>query len=388
MPGVRGAYGPDDPALHDVDGDFRELLDRFEGMARRARVTLRRPLHSHAVTVGGTFASQDTPGVSLHPFFAPGLRYPILARFSNGESPDDLTPGTRGLSLLFLHPADPADPARSPFNLTLNTGRRLFAPDAATFARHLLGTDTDRAAVAREVPGAREALWEQIRPPVPLAGHHYHSQAPRLYTDVTGTPWLVRYRVVPDGESGGEPSAPADPSGPGGHDPGDRLFPPVAPEFLPREPGDRRSPRLFRDQLLARVREAGGGVGLLFQVQLHPLGTDPRANQAALDASAGWPETAFPYRTIAGLTLDDVPGDDLAERAVFDPACAPPGLGIALARSPYETASVNHARALVYRATHAARTPRPAAPAPAPVPGSAAPTPGTLPPPGAALSTC
>ncbi|MEW2077451.1 FAD-dependent oxidoreductase [Streptomyces sp. NPDC013433] len=387
VPGVRAADGPGDPALDDVDGDFRALLDRFEGMARRARVTLRRPLHTHAVTVGGTLDFQDVPGVPRHPFFAPGLRYPVLARFSNGESPDDLIPGTRGLSLLLLHPAAPADPARSPFNLTLNTGRRLFAPDAATFARYLLGTDTDRATVAREVPGAREALWEQIRRPVPFAGHHYHSQAPRLYTDATGTPWLVRYRVVPDGESGGDPGAPADPSGPGRHDPGDRLFPPVAPEFLPREPGDRRSPRLFRDHLLARVREAGG-VRLLFQVRLHPLGTDPRANRAALDPSADWPEAAFPHHTIARLTLDGVPGGDLAEQAVFDPACAPPGLGIALARSPYETASVNHARALVYRAVHAARTPRPAAPAPAPAAPVPAPVPSAGPRPGGPRRVC
>ncbi|MBV2365458.1 FAD-dependent oxidoreductase [Streptomonospora nanhaiensis] len=351
-PGLRFSAGPDDPALHDHGPGLAALLTRFEVMVRSSHRTRRRFFHADAAAVRGEAVAAPAPGgPEPHPFFASGARVPVLARYSSGERADEVLPGTRGLSLLFCDPAHPGDPGRAVFALTLNTGRRLFARSAAHFHRFTFGTDADREAMAREDPGLRAAVWEQVRDPVAYPRYHYHSQVPRPYVDGAGRPWLARYRAVP---ASGAPDA-------GHHDPGGHP-PPAAPPRSPRRaPGDDRPPTLLSDALRADV--ADGGFRVLLQVQLHPLGADPAANRAALDPARLWPEPAHPYRTLAELRFDAPLDGAVAEGLLFDPALAPEGLGIALARSPHEAASVNHVRALVYRAAHAARTRAPAPPA-------------------------
>ncbi|MFC4561855.1 FAD-dependent oxidoreductase [Nocardiopsis mangrovi] len=343
-PGLRFSAGPDDPGLDGIDSDFGALLRRFEVMAQASHRTRRRFFHAGGAAVRGEAVFVAHPGPAPHPFFAPGRALPVFARYSSGEWADEVPPATRGLSLLFLDPAHPADPDRSPFNLTLNTGRRLFARDAAMFHRFTFGTDADKEELAREHPHLRDAVWEQVRGPVDYTRYHYHSQVPRPYVDGTGRPWLARYRVVP---SAGAPDC-------GRHDPGGLRFPMAPPHIPPRGPGDQRPPTLLGDALRAQVA-AGGTTGLL-QVQLHPLGADADANRSALDPSRPWSEHEHPYRTIAELRFDAPLDDTVAEGLLFDPANAPDGLGIALARSPREPASVNHVRALVYRMAHGART--------------------------------
>ncbi|TDQ43896.1 FAD-dependent oxidoreductase [Actinorugispora endophytica] len=353
--GLRFSTGPDDPGLREFGADLAALLERFEVMPRTSRRTRRRFFHADAAAVRGEIEFVASPGPAPHPFFAPGRRHPVLTRYSSGERADEVLPATRGMSLMLLDPVDPGDPERSPFNLTLNTGRRLFAANASMFHRFTFGTDADKEAMAREFPHLREAVWEQVREPVSYPRYHYHSQVPRLYVDGTGRPWLARYRVVP---FEGAPD-------PGRHNPGGLRFPVSPPAAPPRAPGDHRPPTLLGDALRAEV-DAGGTTALL-QLQLRPLGEDADENRTGLDPSLLWSEREHPYRTIAELRFDAPLDGAAAERALFDPAGAPEGLGIALARSPLEAASVNHVRALVYRAAHGARTgaraPEPAAPA-------------------------
>ncbi|MEE1937975.1 FAD-dependent oxidoreductase [Streptomyces sp. TRM 70361] len=362
VPGLVLAAGPDDPRLHDTDADFRRLLDDFAEVARASRASRRRFFHAHAAVLGGELECVAADGPPVHPFLAAGRRHPVIVRYSNGETPDDAAPATRGLSLLV--PGSGGEGAPAPFNLTLNTGECLFAPNAWVFARFLLGTDAQREALVHEAPERGETLWRQIRGPLPYDRYVYHSQAPRLHIGADGRPGLVRYRAVPAGPAAGTSPDTVAESGlfPA---PAGSLHPPLPPRYLPRPAGEDRPATFLRDDI--RARAAGPGVHVLLQTQFHPLGADPAANRAALDPSRPWPVEHHPYLTVARLRLDTVEEEAAAEELLFDPAAAPEGLGIALARSPFEPASVNHLRALVYRSVRAARTGRPA-PAPASVP--------------------
>ncbi|WP_459546294.1 thioesterase domain-containing protein [Nocardia sp. X0981] len=341
--GLTFSAGANDPRLADIDDDFQQLLAEFAQVTAMGKLTRTRTFHAPGIVVRGHIDFFDTPGTPVHPFFAGGRRYPVLARYSNGVSSDDLAPGIRGLSLRWFDPDGSGD---SPFNLTFNTGYRVFAPNAWTFMKFfMLRDDAAREELVRATPGALAPALDAIRDPHPYHRYHLNSQVPQQYVDGTGRPWLVRYRLVP-----GE-----DMPDIGHHTPRGWVVPPI--ERLMRAPGERRSSTLLRDEV--RRMAAEGSLRGLFQIQLHPLGDDAAANQAALSPSADWSAASYPFRTIGELRLDLVAEEDPAAESPFDPADAPPGLGIALARSPFEAASMNHARALVYRAGYAARTFRP-----------------------------
>ncbi|OZM70810.1 hypothetical protein CFN78_23090 [Amycolatopsis antarctica] len=356
FPGLRVSTGPGDPRLHDIDADFRALLDEFGTAAATGRLTRKRVFHTRAAVLRGVIRFFDVPGVPVHPFYAGGRRYPVLARYSSGVSSDDLAPGIRGLSLRWLDPGNLTDNGGSPFSLTFNTGARLFAPDASTFVRFVLGDDAERADIVRSTPDASALLWDQIRDPVSLSRYHYHSQVPRIQIDATGRPWLARYRLVPV----------EDLPDPGRHAPHGRLFPPTT---LLRDSAETRSSTFLRDEVRRLADE--DSVRALFQIQLFPVGGDAEANLVALTPSSSWSMETYPFRSIGEIRFDEALDEPTAEGVLFDPAVAPEGLGIALARSPHEPASVNHARTLVYRAAHASRrgarpprSPAPEVPAP------------------------
>ncbi|MEU7768122.1 thioesterase domain-containing protein [Nocardia sp. NPDC049190] len=346
--GLTFSNGAQDPRLYDVDDDFQQLLTDFAQLTAMGKLTRSRVFHAPGIVVRGHIDFFDTPGVPVHPFFAGGKRYPVLARYSNGVSSDDLAPGIRGLSLRWF---DPDGSDSSPFNLTFNTGYRVFAPNAWTFMKFfMLRDDAAREELVRATPGALQPAVDAIRDAHPYHRYHLNSQVPQLHVDGTGRPWLVRYRLIPDSDL---PDV-------GHHTPRGWVVPPI--ERLLRTPEERRSSTLLRDEV--RTLASSGELRGLFQIQLHPLGDDAAANQAALSPAADWPVASHPFRTIGEIHLDRVCDEDPAAELPFDPADAPEGLGIALARSPFEAASMNHARSLVYRSGHAARTapPAPASP--------------------------
>ncbi|GAA1264715.1 hypothetical protein GCM10009677_15680 [Sphaerisporangium rubeum] len=338
-PGVRGSTGPGDPELHAVDEEFGRLIGRYGAAIRHSRITGRRVMYADAVGVQGEI--EFTPGASPHPFLTG--TYPVYTRFSNSASSDDVAPDTRGMSLMLLDPQAPHDPSRSPFNLTMSTGRLLFVPHAAAYTRYMVGGDEAREELAREFPGMRDAVWDGVREPVSYAAYHYYSKAPRLHVTGEG-PELIRYRVVISEHA----------MDVGFHDPHGRRFPPAPPDSLERDPADDRPPSLLWNDLRSRVAE--GGFTLLLQAQRHPLGDDADANRSALDASLPWLPHRYAYRTLATLRFHGLLDGVTAEQLLFDPAVAPEGLGIALARTPYEPASINHLRALVYGPAHEARS--------------------------------
>jgi hypothetical protein len=128
-----------------------------------------------------------------------------------------------------------------------------------------------------------------------------------------GGPDLARYRVVP-GEQAPDRGA---------YDPGDRRFPPIPPDSLARDPGDDRPPSFLWNDMRARVTK--GGFQMLLQVQRHPLGDDPDANRAALDGTREWPESRYPYRTVATVRFDGLLDGVTGDALLFDPAVAPDG---------------------------------------------------------------
>jgi cytochrome P450/thioesterase domain-containing protein/predicted NAD/FAD-dependent oxidoreductase/acyl carrier protein len=352
--GLRIAAGWDDPRLYDIGEEFRDLLVELSALAAASKVRRSRFFHTTATSALGRLEVVGDPAVPPHSFFRPGRRFRVLGRYSNAFAADDVAPSVRGLTLRLLADAD--GPGETPalheslLDLPLNTGGCFYAGSADVFRRSQLEGPA-RDAVLLEAPHLRETLWDSYRTAVSFASYHYYSQVPRCYLDTDGRCWLVRYRLLPAGQ---ERTTEV-----GRFDPGQLRFPPDIPDQMTRPAGDPRPPTYLHEEL--RDRLATGGVAGVLQIQLRPLPADPVATDAALDGSRPWSEEEFPWLALATLRLDAAVDDHEVEGLRFSPGLAPPELGIALARSPREAASVNHLRVLLYQMTSAARleTPMP-----------------------------
>lgn len=341
--GPRVCEGPDDPALHDIGAEFRELLDDLVRIfAGGSRLLRRRALHAPSASATGFLTVDPDPRVPGHQFLRPGRRFPVLARFSNALPEDDAAPSLRGVALRLFDEAPLGGPGEPRWDLTLNTGECFHAATAHEF-RVMERNGPERDELLSVKPELRRNLWDGHREAVSYPAYDYYSQVPRYFTGSDGVHRAARFRLVPDGGA----------SDAGRCDPGERWLPPDPPEAMPRAAGDARSQRLLREELRDRLQ--GGGVAVRLEVQLRPL-TGPGVSVAAVfDSSLPWPAETAPWLRLARLRLTAPVEDSVTERLRFDPALAPPDLGIALSASPHSTASVNHLRALVYRRAAAAR---------------------------------
>ncbi|MEV7283166.1 alpha/beta fold hydrolase [Streptomyces sp. NPDC093252] len=338
--------GPDDPRLHDIDATFRALLDlvgrTVTGMSRALRT---RAFHGESVTASGELEVLGADGASSEPrvphaFLRPGRRFGALARYSDAVPGDDIAPAVRGVTLrLFDGPPHPSDTG-AVLDLTFNTGECFHAASAHEFVT-LSHSGPECDALLSRHPDRRDRLWNNHRLALPCPEYDYYSQVPRGYLAPDGTVWAARFRLV----------APDGPRDLGRSDPEGRWLPPAPPGRLPRPPGDTRPPAFFRDALRAQLATAP--VTSLLQLQLHPLSGDPAADAAVFDATRSWRRA--PWRNLARLRLTGVVPDDAVEPLRFNPALAPPDLGVALSVSPHRTTSVDHLRVLVYELGSAAR---------------------------------
>ncbi|WP_427917229.1 alpha/beta fold hydrolase [Streptomyces sp. cg40] len=341
------AAGPHDPRLYDVDDDFRRVLIDLSSLTVASAGRRDRFFHATSTTALGALTVLDAPLLPAHGFLRPGRRFPVLARYSNSVGTDDVKPTVRGLTVRLL---DRDTGGTGLLDLTFNTGPTFFASTAEIF-RRTFGTPEERADVIAEKPEVRSVIWNNIRTAASYATYDFYSQVPQGLVAEDGRQWLIRFRVRPVHE----------PVVRGDFDHGDLWWPPDAPDEIPRPAGDTREPAFLRAELHARLRTTG--IRNLVQAQLHPLDGDPGTTETALDPARAWPGDRCPWFDLAELRLEAPADDEAVDRTAFDPALAPPDLGIALARSPHSTASLNHLRALIYRAASHARRGEPQPPA-------------------------
>ncbi|TWP50624.1 cytochrome P450 [Lentzea tibetensis] len=325
---MRFATGPDDPRLDEVDPSFQSVIEALGPLVAASKMTRRRVFHRNATGARGVLRVVDAPDLPPHSFFRPGRRFDVTARYSNSIENDDIAPAIRGVTLRL----DGGE-----LDLSLNTGDRFFARSAEVFLRYFRG---EGAALVEEIPGFRETAWNLYRHATSYASYHYYSQVPSGFVSLDGSRWLIRYRLVPVGV----PDA-------GFVDPGDRFLPPEPPGELTRFDADDPRPRTFLHEEL-RERLSAGAVSAVLQVQLHPVSSSDDENEAPLDCTRAW---NLPWRDLATLELDSMLDNDAIEGLRFNHANTPADLGVVLATSPSEPASLNHLRALVYRLTAAAR---------------------------------
>jgi thioesterase domain-containing protein/acyl carrier protein len=340
---IVAASGPDDPRFGQIDDDFRRVLADVSIMARVSRVSKTRFFHPNATAARGELTVLDRLTFPDQEFFTPGRRFAVIARYGNATVGDDIAPDIRGVALRLFEPAA-GGPGDGLLDLTLNTGECFFARTAAIFAQYAAGGAARDGVFERE-PRLRDVMWDVIRGPVSYAGYDYYSQAPRCFVAEDGTMWLVRFRLRAREEHPDQ----------GSYDPGRRRYPPDPPDLLTRDSGDPRPATFLHDELRARL--AGAGLDGVLQLQLHPVTGTP-ADQVALDSSRAWPEHECCWHDVARLRLAGPADAALVEGLGFNVARAPESLGIALARSPHEAASLNHVRTLLYQMASLARNGR------------------------------
>ncbi|HTJ70955.1 MAG TPA: thioesterase domain-containing protein [Actinospica sp.] len=329
------AEGPDDPRIFDVDDDFRNILIELSALTVASATRRDRFFHATGTSLGGTLRIAPSAELPVQEFFRPGREFPVLARFSNSVGTDDVSPTVRGLTLRLLD--DPAGTSGL-MDLTFNTGECFFAPTAEIFQRAFASPEERRALVERQ-PRTRDVIWDNIRRAAPYETYDFHTQVPQAFRTEDGVTRLARYRVRPALRPVEAPR----------YEYGDELWPPDAPQEIGRPAKDTRPDAVLREE--AQVQAAGVGIRLSLQVQLR----DPEQDSAAFDASRPWPQDKYPWLDLGEISLDRAVDQEAVGRLRFDPALAPDGLGIALSRSPRSTASVNHLRALIYRAAAHAR---------------------------------
>lgn len=326
-----------DPRLRDLDPEFaRTIAGLARRFARYGQARGGRAFHLRATALAGELVVTPAAGLPAHPFFTPGRRIPALVRHANGAQDDDAAPDNRGASLRLLDPARPHDLAAAQLDLLLTTGACFLQRSAREFAAWVAATPGEREAWVRRSPHIGHAAWDMIRRADSFAGLTYHSKVAQHFLAADGSRWFARHRLAPaDG-----------PVEPGRLAPDERALP---PDLLPRDPGDTRPRDVLHAELRARV--AAGAVRYRLQLQLRPDRADERERD--LDCTRPWPE---PWHDVGVLVLDRLLPDGAADGLAFNAAHAPPELGLVLARTADESASLNHLRSLVYDVAAAVRT--------------------------------
>lgn len=320
------------------DPGLRQVLGEVVSAAyRAARTRSGRAAHGVGVTAAGRLRVLGDPALPAHRVFDPGAEYRVLLRHSNARGfADDAVLDGRGAALRLLDPA--GDGGTEPLlDLVLVTGERFVSPHAAAFAEWTRATAAGRSALMARDPGIARALTELIRDPDSYLDVHYHSQVAYRFLGRDGVPRLVRYRLR--AAAGGGPDG-------GRVDPADLRLP---LDYAPRRDGDPRAADHLREEFRRRVRR--GDARYVLDLQLRPDDGD----RDALDPARPWPPERFGWVPAAEVVLDHLADPAEAESLTFDPGHVPPELALIPAVSATDPASVNHVRAVAYRASAHAR---------------------------------
>lgn len=331
-----------DPRTQDIDNQFRVLIS---GIARAfgtiAHVKGLRATHSYGTTARGILTVLDSPSIPTHTVFGAGRRYPVLVRHANIKGfPDDAILDGRGATVRILSGCPDAktediDLDDYIVDILMSTGRSFILSEALAFAQWVAGDFAKRAEMLTQYPKIIPIFAEIIRNPDSYTKLHYYSETTYQFVTVDGLEYFLRYRLINSDDRQADS---------GWLDPKDVRMP---LDFLPRMAQDTRSETYLQEDFCRQVR--GGGVNYTLQLQLQPVTADPTQTEVAKDCTIPWDEIQYPFLDIAQLSLTSILPAEWAEPLEFNPYHAPAELGLILARTASETASVNHLRSVVYQ---------------------------------------
>lgn len=257
--------------------------------------------HSDDATSDGA-----TNGIPDHPFFQPGVEFPVEIRFANRSQDDDAALDIRGCAIRLSHGTE------SPLDLLFETGA--FAPASCLidFRKLLPGANVRRNVLRHQV--FREGLAAGMRraPDSFASLSFYHPTVLEWQTSDAGH-YLVRFRLIPSPEAN------------------------AAAEGLPdeedlqhlwqqkRRSDETRDGDYLRKELRSRLRD-GSPVIFHLQAQFHlPSASD------SLDwynPALEWDERAQKWCTLAELRIDQPLSESASVGLRFDPANLPPSLRV------------------------------------------------------------
>jgi len=331
-----------DPRTQNIDAQFQVLISNIaKAFGNIAHVKGLRATHSYGTTARGVLKVLDSPSIPSHAVFSPGKRYPVLVRHANikGFSDDAILDG-RGATVRILN----GDPDAETVDLKLDayivdilmsTGRSFILSEALSFASWVAGDLAKREEMLTQYLKIVPIFAEIIRNPDSYTKLHYYSETTYQFVAVDGSEYFLRYRLINADDRQADS---------GWLDPKDVRMP---LDFLPRMAQDTRAENYLQEDFCRCVR--GEGVNYLLQLQLQPVTTDIGQNESAKDCTIPWDETQYPLIDVAHLSLTSILPDEWAEPLEFNPYHAPSNLGLILARTASETASVNHLRSIVYQ---------------------------------------
>ncbi|CAM2011322.1 lipoxygenase family protein [Acanthopleuribacter pedis] len=323
--------------IYTIASAFRMLAQHKKGRAT----------HTVGVTARGTFTVSGD-NLPAHAVFTPGRTFPVVVRHASIKGfDDDAIRDGRGLSLrLFEGDADSEDLDLQPTVLDVlsSTGSRFFMNNAVDFGRWVAGDMETRAALVAEFPKILPIFHKIVKNPDSFTKVYYYSETTTRFIDHDGKRYHMRYRFRN-----------ADGSCDSGEIPIEEITLPK--DYVDRPTSDTRPKDYLRAEFTEQV--TNGGVSYLMEVQLKPESEDEIYNEIARDCTVDWTEAEAPFLEVGTISLNQMlsPAEDAS--IAFNVGNAPEALGLILARTPFETASINHLRSLVYDFSAAVRQGRP-----------------------------
>lgn len=333
-----------DPRMANIEPRFQVIISNMARVfGRFAELKGKRATHSYGTTALGIIEGCQNITIPKHRLFSSDLKLPVLVRHANIKGfPDDAILDGRGATVRILN----EPPNKSLDSLTaledyavdilMSTGRCFILNNAASFSRWVAADLAGRAKLLQEFPKIVPIFHEIIRNPDSYTQLHYYSETTYLFrsADSDEKEYFVRYRLIN-----------ADRSNDSGFIPESDVRMPL--DFLPRLVDDFRPPNHLQQDFRKRVEE--GGVKYILQFQLRQVTESETENETAKDCTIAWDEKKYPFHDVAQLSLNSIMPDPIAEQLEFNAYHAPQDLGLILAHSITETASINHLRSVVYK---------------------------------------